>query len=191
MDIETIRELMRERGYNQADLAELIGIDPTAISKRMTGKRNFKLHEMRKIEAWLGAPTEPTSLSGLSVRTIPIIGQVAAGSYKEAVQRPLGALPVTSDVAKNSIALRVDGDSMDLEIDDGGTVIVDLDDRTLFPGKLYVILNADGDATFKQFESEPARLEPRSTNPAHRAIVMGDGQPFTVFGRVTHLYRTR
>lgn len=80
---------------------------------------------------------------------------------------------------------------MDLEIGDGGTVVVDLDDRALFPGKLYVILNDSGEATFKQFESDPARLIPRSTNPAYTTIMLGDGQPFTVFGRVTALYRQR
>ncbi|MDF2494541.1 MAG: LexA family transcriptional regulator [Sphingomonas sp.] len=191
MENETIRRLMKERGYNQADLAELLGIDPTAVSKRLTGKRPFKHNEIIKIESWLGAAPTPSALAASAVRTVPIIGRVAAGAYKEAIQQPLGHLPVPADAPKNAIALRVDGDSMDLEIDDGGTVVVDLDDRALFPGKLYVIINEDGETTFKQFEADPARLEPRSTNPAHKPIVMGDGQAFTVFGRVTALYRLR
>lgn len=191
MDISDIRTAMREQGYNQADLAELLGIDPTAVSKRLTGKRPFKLDEMRKIEAWLGVPSADRTVVGAAVQMVPIIGQVAAGSWREAIQQPLGHVPVPASEAENTIALRVHGDSMDLEIEDGGVVLVNLADKALFPGKLYVILNEEGETTFKQFEANPARLEPRSTNPAHRTILMGDGQPFSVFGRVTALHRAR
>lgn len=182
---------MKERGYNQADLAELLGIDPTAVSKRLTGKRAFKHDEMLKVQAWLGGAAENAGLEGGEVRFVPIIGQVAAGNWREAIQQPSGQMPVPANVAKNTVALQVQGDSMDLEIEDGGIVLVDLDDRALFPGRLFVILNGEGEATFKQFEADPARLEPRSTNPAHTTIAIGDGQPFTVLGRVTALYRTR
>jgi SOS-response transcriptional repressor LexA len=191
MEVELIRALMQERGYHQADMANLLGIDPTAVSKRLTKKRAFKLEEMRKIEAWLGIAADVPAIDGLGVRRIPIIGSVAAGNYKEAVQQPLGMMPVPDTTPKNSIALRVDGDSMDMEIDDGGIVIVDVDDKALFPGRLFVILNADGESTFKQFEADPARLVPRSSNPAHTTIQIGDGQSFTVLGRVTALYRSR
>lgn len=191
MTIEQIRALMKERGYHQGDLANLLGIDPTAVSKRLTGKRPFKLAEMRKVEDWLGVESTPPQLEGVAVRMLPVIGQVTAGKWGEAIQRPIGNMPVTSDTPLNSIALQVFGDSMDLEVEDGGTVIVDLDDKALFPGKLYVIMNADGETTFKQFEVDPARLVPRSSNPAHRTIQIGDGQTFTVMGRVTALHRRR
>lgn len=191
MEIDAIRRAMKERGYNQADLAELLGIDPTAVSKRLTGKRPFRLDEMPKVEAWLGGSSTTKELAGSPVRFVPIIGQVAAGTWREAIESPAGHMPVPADVPRNAIALRVEGDSMDLEIEDGGVVLVDTDDKALFPGRLFVVLNAEGEATFKQFEAEPARLEPRSTNPKHTTIAIGDGQPFTVLGRVTALYRTR
>lgn len=191
MSNDDIRRLMREHGYNQADLAELLGIDPTAVSKRLTGKRAFRLEEMRKVEAWLGVPASEGAISGGDVEMVPIIGQVAAGSWREAIQQPLGHVPVPASQAENMIALKVQGDSMDMEIEDGGTVLVDLSDKALYPGKLYVVLNDNGETTFKQFEANPARLEPRSTNPAHKAITIGDGQAFSVLGRVTALHRTR
>lgn len=190
MEIEAIRQAMKERGLHQAHLADLLGIDPTAVSKRLTGKRPFKHDEMLKVEAWLGMPSAPP-LTGDPVRFLPIIGQVAAGTWKEAIETPLGRMPAPYDVPSNTIALRVHGDSMDLEIEDGGIVLVDTDDKALFPGRLFVVLNGDGEATFKQFEADPARLEPRSTNPAHTTIAIGDGQPFTVLGRVIALHRSR
>lgn len=191
MDIAEIRARMKERDYNQGDLANLLGIDPTAVSKRLTGKRSFKHAEMMKVEAWLGYEGAEPELPSADVRMIPIIGLVAAGSMKEAVQQKLGSLPVPASTPEGAVALRVDGDSMDMEIEDGGTVIVDPSDKALFPGRLYVILNGDGEATFKQFESEPARLVPRSTNPTHSTIHIGDGTAFEVFGRVTALHRLR
>ena len=192
MEIADIRHLMKERGFNQADLAELLGIDPTAVSKRLTGKRAFRHDEMLKVQAWLGGAAAPALASATKgVRELPIIGQVAAGAWREAIQRPLGTMPVPADVPASTIALRVTGDSMDLEIEDGGIVLVDTNDRALFPGRLFVVLNGEGEATFKQFEADPARLEPRSTNPAHRSIAIGDGQTFTVIGRVIALYRSR
>lgn len=191
MDNDQIRERMKERGFNQADLADLLGIDPTAVSKRLTGKRAFKHHEMLKIEAWLGGPIAEQSFDGQPVRMVPIIGQVTAGSWREAIQQPLGHMPAPNDVGANTFALRVQGDSMDLEIEDGGIVMVNTEDKALYPGRLFVVLNGNGETTFKQFAADPARLEPRSTNPAHTPIMIGEGEPFTVVGRVTALYRTR
>lgn len=192
MEIAEIRELMRAKGYDQSDLANLLGIDPSAVSKRLTGKRPFKHSEMVKTQAWLLGGAPAVELSGEAVRMLPIIGQVAAGSWKEAIQQPSGHLPLAASTApKNGVVLVVQGDSMDLEIEDGGMVVVDPDDKALYPGHLFVILNEAGETTFKQFENDPARLVPRSTNKSHRPIQIGDGQAFTVMGRVTALYRRR
>lgn len=192
MEIAEIRELMRAKGYDQSDLANLLGIDPSAVSKRLTGKRPFKHHEMVKTQAWLLGGAPAVELGGEAVRMLPIIGQVAAGSWKEAIQQPSGHLPLAASTSpKNGVVLVVQGDSMDLEIEEGGMVVVDPDDKALFPGHLFVILNEAGETTFKQFENDPARLVPRSTNKSHRPIQIGDGQAFTVMGRVTALYRRR
>ena len=186
MELEEIKARMAERGDRQADLANMLGINPTAISKAFSGKRQFTHAEMLKIDAWFGAQAVETA-SG--IHTIPVIGQVAAGTWREAIQRPVGHMPVAAThVPKRAFGLEVQGDSMDLKVPDGGTVVVDPDDKALFPGRLFVVLNGDGETTFKQFASDPARLMPCSSNPAHQAIQLGDGTPYTVVGRVIGAY---
>lgn len=186
LDIETIRARMRERGYKQVDLANLLDVLPTAISKAFAGRRQFTYPEMKKIEAWLGAPATEVHADA---RSLPIIGQVAAGQWMEAVQSPIGHLPMSpSSAPKRAFALEVTGDSMDLKVRDGGTIIVDPDDKALFPGRYFVVINEAGETTFKQYLNDPARLVPCSTNKSHTEIKLGDGQAFTIIGRVVGAY---
>jgi repressor LexA len=182
MDLDDIRDRMKALGYKQVDLVALLDSTPGKVSLSLSGRRRFTVAEMDKIRAWLG---ESAVITGEPVRSIPIIGQVAAGSWQEAVQKASHTIPAPADtVPKRAFGLRVQGDSMDLVVPDGGTVIVDPDDKALFPKSYYVILNEDGDATFKQFLADPARLAPCSSNPAYKEIMMGSGEQFTVVGRV-------
>lgn len=63
------------------------------------------------------------------------------------------------------------------------TIIVDPDDFELRDGKFYAVMNGDGETTFKRFRADPPRLEPCSTNPDHKPIILGR-EPFTVVGRI-------
>jgi SOS-response transcriptional repressor LexA len=191
MDKEEIRARMKARGLQQVDLANALGVTPVTISKSLGpgGTRPFKYHEMKKLEALLADPAG--EVEGTATVMIPVIGQVVAGTWREEVQRPLGHMAMDrTSTPPRSFALEVDGDSMDLEIASGGRVVVDPDDKALFPGRLYVVINQAGETTFKQYAEHPARLEPRSTNPVHQPIAIGE-EPFTLIGRVTALYRTR
>lgn len=72
---------------------------------------------------------------------------------------------------------------MDKLLPEGGWAAVDIQQRTLFDNRVYLICNRDGDTTIKRYHSNPARLEPVSHNPAHETIVLGEGQ-IEVIGRV-------
>lgn len=177
MDPEEILQLLNDRDMSQAELARRIGLDQNKLNKSLSGKRRITVAEMEAIKAALGA-AQPIA------RTIPVIGQVAAGNWKAALQHPVDALPSPDPaIPAHAFALRVVGDSMDLLVNDGGTVIVDPDDRVLFNDRFYVILNGEGEATFKQFKSDPARLVPCSSNEQHREILL-TGEPFEVVGRI-------
>lgn len=182
MDIDQIKSLMQDRGIRQVDVAKLLGIEKNKVSLSLSGKRRFTVQEMDAIRAALADTHEAVAPQ---IRTLPIIGQVTAGNWRQAIENPIGAMPSPDPhVPPRCFVLEVEGNSMDEIVAEGGTVIVDPDDRALYPKRLYVVENGQGDTTFKQFESAPARLVPRSSDSSHTAIVIGDDADFTIIGRV-------
>ena len=186
MDIETIRARMDSIGLKNKDLAEWIGISADKVSKALKGVRAFKADEMDRIREVLRL-AEAAPPSAPAARTMPLLGMVSAGRWQEAIgaDGTRGERIPTFDphTPKNAFAVQVTGDSMDRIIEDGGTIIVDPDDRALYPKRFYVVRNSHGETTFKQFLSDPARLSPCSTNPIHKEMVVGE-EPFEVVGRV-------
>ncbi len=104
---------------------------------------------------------------------VPVLGQIAAGSPRDASQLPLGALPFPSDRSRAVgepalFALRVTGDSMiDAGILDGDYVIARAQ-RSAGHGEIVVAL-LDGESTVKRLHRaagkvllvpENARLKP-------------------------------
>jgi len=49
-----INQLLKEKGYSQKDLAEMLDKSPSEISKWLAGDHNFTLKSISKIEAELG-----------------------------------------------------------------------------------------------------------------------------------------
>lgn len=182
MTPDDIRTELARRGMSQRDLADAVSMDENHLSKALKGKRQFKSHEMDRIRAEL-AP-EPGSDDRLSIRTIPILGEVPAGSFEPQEQRGGRRLIVADpDTPPRAYGLTIKGDSMDLIVPDGATVIVDPDDKRLWPGYRYVVRSDDGETTFKEYQEGPARLIPCSSNPAHKEIALG-AEPVIIEGRV-------
>lgn len=179
MNAEDIKAELRRRNMSQRDLAEAVGMSENHLSKSLAGKRQFRLSEMDAIRIELAPEPEATS-----IRTIPLLGSVPAGQFRPEEQRGGRRIPVSDpSTPPGAYALEVDGDSMDLIVPHGTTIIIDPDDKALWPGRRYVIQTEDGETTFKEFQADPARLVPCSSNPAHKEIPLGEA-PVTVVGRV-------
>lgn len=188
MEIEEIRARMDERGMRVSDLANAIGIEPNKVSKSLTGTRQFKAAEMLRVIQVLRGPVVTTP--SRSVRMIPVIGEVAASTWREAVRRPIDEMPAfDTDISANAFGLEIVGDSMNLLAPEGGVAVVDPDDKALYPGRRYVVVNGEGETTFKEFANDPARLVPLSTNTDHREILLGGEDVFTLVGRVSWVAR--
>lgn len=130
------------------------------------------------------APGELIEEGASGARYVRLVGDIAAGRWKEAVERYDKLIPVPDGIGgPNAFALRPVGDSMNKIVGDDGFIVVDPDQRDLLDGRPFAISNGEGETTFKLYRSSPPRLEPCSTNPEHESIVVGRS-PFTVIGRV-------
>jgi repressor LexA len=182
---DDIRAALKAKGMTQRQLAGLLGIAENKITKALIGERRWTVSEMDIVREVLGDADQGTAAP--PPRAIPIIGQVQAGNWREAVRQAGSSVPAPDpSLPPNVFALRVKGDSMDAYVRDGGVAMVDPDDKDLFEGRLYVVLNEDGETTFKKFEVNPARLMPCSSNDEHQPIPLGNG-PIEVVGRIVWL----
>lgn len=185
MDEEALRQhvanLVRAKEETQVGLARVVGIDPTAFSKWVHGKRQFSAQEADELRRYFGIKSEPEESRP---HMLPHLGRVPAGRWQEALEDVKGYIPSPDPrLSKDAFVLTVEGGSMNKKVQDGNQVIVDPADRELRAGGFYIIRNAHGDTTFKQYCENPARLEPCTTEDGHRSIFPGQ-EEFSIVGRV-------
>lgn len=136
---------------------------------------------------WL-AFGEGGAMADRKTRSVPVISWVAAsqfadtGHIDDADEAP--TIEVDGIQSRSAFALRVKGDSVNLIAPDDSLVIVEPEDRDLAPRRFYIFRNQDG-ATLKRYMTNPPRLEPYSSNPAHEALAI-DGTT-SVIGRVSRV----
>jgi len=180
MDPNQIKLELRRRNLSQRDLADAVGMSENHLSKSLSGKRAFKLAEMDAIRAEL-APTDVAA----RIPTIPLLGKVPAGKPQEALQYVIRHISAPDpDTPTNAYALIVSGNSMNLVVPDGTILTIDPDDKALWPGRRYVVgTEEDHRTTFKEFQADPARLVPLSSEDGHEDILLGS-EPIVILGRV-------
>lgn len=182
-----IRRLREDQGISQEKLGALVGEDVTGatISRLESGRMGLTLDWMVRIAAALKVPVPDLIVDGAGgVRLVPVIGQIAAGNWEEAVSEPIGSVPIPAEAAgPRAFALKPLGDSMDRLVTEDGYAVVDPDQRELIVGKVYAFRNEHGETTFKRYVDAPPRLEPCSTNPDNKPILLGS-EPLVVIGRV-------
>jgi repressor LexA len=182
-----IRALRTARGMTQEQLAEMLGTTKATISKMERSTSMPRGMWLLRLSRSLGVPfssMSPDETPHLrKAGEIPIIGLIAAGNWREAIQSSDEYIAAV-DAKPHMFALRIDGDSMDRIAPEGAFVSIDPTRPTLSDGALYAVQNGEGEATIKQFRRSPDRLEPLSTNPIHKPIMLGT-EPITIIGRAT------
>lgn len=144
----------------------LEALESAGYIQRLPGARNLRL--LRQSSDLLPDRSETTS--------IPVVGQVAAGLPLLAEENILEVRPVSRKLLRGSglhFLLEVVGDSMNAAgIADGDLVLV-RQQVTAEPGMKVVAL-IDDEATVKVFRpaGDVVVLEPRSTNPKHKPIIV-------------------
>ena len=177
-----IRSAMDRHGMTVRSLAAAVGMNENYLTKSLSGARRFQVEEMDSIRRLL-ADRDADEAGRDPIRTIPLLGDVPAGRFDWREQQTGRQVAVDRETPRRAYALKVMGDSMDLVAPEGTTLIIDPDDVELWPGRKYIVRTQDGRTTFKEFQPDPARLVPCSSNDEHRDILLGS-EPIDVLGRV-------
>jgi repressor LexA len=184
-----IRELRKSAGLSQEELGGRMRSELTSstVAKLEKGRLRLSLEYAQEIADVLGVSfLEVLGMDEVGVRVVPLIGEIAAGNWRDAVQLTEETQVIPADLrGKDLFALRPRGDSMDRVVQCGGFIVVDPGQTELVDGKYYAVMNDEGETTFKQFSQNPLELRPCSTNPAYQPIPVGS-QAFTVIGRVVY-----
>lgn len=180
-DRELVRAEIKRQRTNQTKVASAVGLtSQSALSNILNGSRKVEVEEARKIYRHLRL----VPVSGVAVRTVPIVGLTNAGNWREAIEMPIGTMSIPAAVgSENAFAVEIRGDSMDLLIEDGGYAVVDPAQTSLYDGKVYLIENGEHETTVKRYRTNPARFCPMSSNPEHEDFELGSGH-YRVIGRI-------
>ncbi len=196
-----LKRLRKQKGLSQAKLAELVGVEQPTIQRWESGKRDPDLDNLKQLANVLGI-TPGSLLDGESLvalgPTLFIKGDVAAGVWRAAAEWPESdwqSFTGRNDVSakpEHRFGLRVLGDSMD-QLYPPGTIVECVStfgQAEAVPGKRVVILRENDshefEATVKELVEQDGQMwaVPRSTNPAHRPIKLGESEPGIVETRI-------
>jgi transcriptional regulator with XRE-family HTH domain len=184
--LDKLSALRKKRGWSQAKLAEIIGVEQPTIQRWESGKRLPDLESLAAADALGVSPgslLDGNALVSLGP-TLFLKGEVAAGVWSPAAEWPeaewqtfTGRSDVNANV-KHRFGLKVVGDSMDLLYPHGSIV----ECVSLFgtveavPGRRVVIVQKNDrqefEATVKELVEQDGDMwaVPRSSNPAHLPI---------------------
>jgi repressor LexA len=209
-----VRTFIKERGYPPSvrEIGQQFNIYPRAVFdhlKALERKGYLKRKESvsRGLEVLVADSTEfggrlPAGQAGSSefnlfgrdgkplIRTVPVLGRVAAGKPVLAVEHVEGTLPLPAEWAKGKevFLLKVKGDSMSPFILPGDYVVV-RSQPSAENGDVVVTLIGD-EATVKRFFKKGRKIELRPDNERWETIQIEEGSgEARILGKVTGVFR--
>lgn len=185
-----LREVLDETRMSQAELARRIGKQRQEVKRWYDGAYRLTPEIAEQIAQHLPRTAEQLLFPHRSAETVvPLLSWISAGGLAE--PRAVAAHDEALEMIRWSLnekgdwfALRVEGDSMNRISPPDSVIFVNRRDKRLVGNACYIIADADGNASYKRYRTDPARWEPVSTNEAHEpSYVEHDGEP-VIIGRV-------
>ena len=178
---DELKAVRKKKGFTQAQLAELCHVKQGTIANWESGMRKPDPDTIAKIAQIFGVTTDSLlrdtaveqqpnaeKIPNECIRMIPVYESVSAGFGVNAENRVLDFIPLfiqSNAEAEQTICVRVCGDSMHPQIQDGDLVQVHKQD-TAENGDIVVILDGD-DAFVKRFIRTPQGITLESFNPSY------------------------
>lgn len=157
-------------------------------------KKSFKLDLLQESEEYLLTPTE-SPLFKSDFINVPILGVVRAGSPILANENIEGYIPLPASMInhnKEYFALRVKGDSMNLEFKEGSIIIVEKT-NTIENGEIGIVLVNDYEATVKKVvkNKNMITLIPMSSNSIYTPTMYDMvNDEIKIIGKVKHAIKS-
>ena len=197
--VELVKKLTAEQNMSMSELARRVGIAKSAISRYFNGTRELPLNKIGDFASvlhttpdyLLGMENESQSPQGLK---IPVLGTVAAGIPISAVEDILDyeEVPQSWENQGEFFGLRIKGDSMKPDINNGDTVIV-RQQSTANNGDVVIALVNGDDATCKKFEKLDNGIMLIYNNSEYAPMYFSNEEvvtkPVVIIGRVVELRR--
>lgn len=194
--MEKLKELRKQMGKTQADIARYLGISYQAYAHYEAGRRDPDPHSLNKLADYFGVSVdyllgrkEPDPSKG---KRINVYGEIAAGIPIEAVEDIVDLEEISPDMAARGeyIALRIKGSSMEPRIMDGDVVIIRLQDDVQNGEIAAVFVNGDS-ATLKRIKKEKGGLWLISLNQAYSPMFYSQREcqelPIRILGKMVEL----
>lgn len=200
-----LKELRVGAGLSQASLATALSVAQNTVCNWENGSREPNFQTTQRIASFfnvsidylMGAVNEPTASASTSSSTpwpsIPILGNVAAGTPAEAVESIIGYEEISPTLAATGefFALRVDGDSMEPRMKKGDIVIVRKQEDVESGDIAVVLVNGDA-ATIKRIKKRPEGLMLIPSNPSFEPMFYTNEEintlPVSIIGKVVELH---
>lgn len=193
-----LKYYLKLKNKTQLDLANAIGVSNTTINNYVKGYNAPRMDKVDRICKYLGISRsdliEEKSEQKPQGLKIPVLGTVAAGIPISAVEDILDyeEVPQSWENQGEFFGLRIKGDSMETDINDGDTVIV-RQQPTANNGDVVIALVNGDDATCKKFEKLDNGIMLISNNSKYSPMYFSNEdvltKPVVIIGRVVELRR--
>lgn len=195
---QRIFEARKKRKISRKEIANFLQVHETTIKRYEDGDtKKLPTDKLEKIAKYLN--TSIDNLMGWEVESsqgiqIPVLRTVTAGIPISAVENILDyeEIPQSWKTQGDFFGLKIKGDSMYPEINDGDTVIVRQQSTANNGDTIIALINGD-DATCKRYERTKTGLMLIPNNSSYTPIFYTneeiDSLPVTVIGKVVELRR--
>lgn len=180
---DKIKKLRKDMKITQQELADRIGVVQSTIGMMESGRKIGSHLTLNKLADFFGVSldyllkedNDKEEFETIDISTqfipVPIVGEIRAGQPILAEDNIQGYIPVLKSGLKldgEYFALKVKGDSMNLEFNEGSTLIVEKT-PCIENGQIGVVRIDGLEATVKKIvlNDEMITLIPMSSNPIH------------------------
>ena len=193
-----IKELRKEKGLKQTELAAILNVTQGALSSWETGRYDIGNDDLKKLADFFGVSADyilgrddisklPGYIGKVTEnKKIPIIGSVKCGPNGLAFEYIDGFVSIDESYSGNIVAFRCKGDSMkDLGINDGDIAIVRQQDDVECGELAVVIVNGD-EGTLKRVRKFEGGIVLEAANPDYppRIFTAEDLNKIKIMGKV-------